>query len=286
MRRPRQNFPGATRRKRQRPYFKLLGKAVIFLVACIFILGSLRLLSVNLPYFKVRQVLVRENIKYPAPASIDASYLLGKNIFAVNLDRESRYLGELYPTYKRVRLYRILPNRLFADFVTRRPLAYVKLYRLFYLSDDLVLFDAPADIQDARLPVIFGMETKIFGPKAGYRYNLKELVLALRIIGELKLNKALKEFTIKKINAADLDNFSFYLLINSQPQDVVPEQMRIEDYRLLEVKISAERLREKMNILAGLLVKLKGQREKIRYIDLRFKDPLIKLIDKEIAFGG
>lgn len=274
MRRLRQNSPGAPQRKRQRPYFKFLGWAIIFLVAGIFILGSLRLLSVSLPYFKVKEVLIRENIKYPAPGSIDASYLLGRNIFGLDLEKESRYLGELYPAYKRVRLYRVLPNRLFADFVTRRPIAYVKLYRLFYLSDDLVLFNAPADIQDARLPVISGLETKIFGPKSGSRYNLKELVLALRVIGEIRLNKSLREYALKKISAGDWDNFSFYLLVNSRPQVSPPAEMRIG---MLEVKIGPERLREKINILAGLLAKLKGQGERIGYIDLRFKDPLIKL---------
>lgn len=263
MKRQRQNLSASPQGKKRKLNVRLLGFFVALFLAVIFALGILRNLAENLSYFKVRDVLVRQNFKYAAPASLDVSYLKGKNIFALDLDRESRYLGQVYPNYKRVRLFRLFPNRLFADFVTRRPVAYIKLYRTFYVSDDLVIFAAPGDAQeDPRLPVITGLETRIFGPKSGTRYTNRELILALRIIGELRLNRVMRNYALKRINAQSLENVSFYLL---------------DGLNLLEVRVGPESLREKINILAGLLIKLKGDRQRLTYIDLRFKDPVIKL---------
>jgi hypothetical protein len=246
---------------------------VILSLALVFVFAYLRQAAARLDYFRIKDILVRQNFRYPAPAHIDLSYLKGRNIFAVDLHKEAAYLSEIYPAYKRARLFRIFPDRILADFVTRRPIAYVKLYRLFYVSDDLVLVLAPLDAQDLRLPVITGLETRIFGPRSGSRYTNKELVLALKVIGELRLNKALRNYALKRINAQGLENFSFYLLYESRQQSVV----RPQEYRLLEVKIGPDSLRDKINILAGLLNKLKDNRDKVVYIDLRFKDPVIKL---------
>ncbi|MCX5713688.1 MAG: hypothetical protein NT033_02540, partial [Candidatus Omnitrophica bacterium] len=216
MRRQRQNSPAALQAKKRRVSFSYLIFFITSSLVLIFAFGFIRLVAVNSGFFKIKDIVVRRNFKYPAPASLDVAYLKGKNIFAVDLEKESSYLGQVYPNYKRVRLFRIFPDRLFADFVIRRPIAYVKLYRLFYVSDDLILFSAPLDVQDLRLPVITGLETRIFGPKSGVRYTNKELVLALRVIGEVRLNRALRNYAIKKINAQSLDNFSFYLLDESR----------------------------------------------------------------------
>ncbi len=277
MRRQRQNSTGSLQAKKRKVHWKLLSFFVTIFLALIFAFGYLRLAAENLGYFKIKNIVVRQNFKYPAPASLDVSHLLGKNIFALDLQKESANLMLIFPAYKRVRLFRIFPDRLFADFVTRRPIAYVKLYRLFYVSDDLVLFCAPADSQDLRMPVITGLETRIFGPRPGVRYTNKELVLALKVIGEFKLHKALRNYAIKRINAQSLEDFSFYLFDGS-PR---PTELKPQDYQLLEVKINHELLRDKMNILAGLITKLKNDRQKITYIDVRFKDPGIKLSHEE-----
>ena len=47
----------------------------------------------------------------------------------------------------------------------------------------------------------------------------------------------------------------------------------------VEVKISPEGLTNNMKILATLLRQLKDTRNQISYIDLRFKEPVIKLRD-------
>ena len=241
------------KRPRQKLLFNLILIVIIFL-GLIFITGSsLRTLK-TLDYFKLKDIIVKET------ASGDLSYLKGRNIFSINLKEESRYAAQLYPDYKKVRLIRILPNRLFVDFIRRRPLAYIKLYRYFCVDEDAVLFDM-SESEKEDLPVILGLDTKIFGPKTGQKYNIKELATSLDIIKEVQKNKILKDYKIKKIDVVSLSNTSFFTASG------------------LEIKLGQDNIKDKINILSGLLPQVKNDLGNIKYIDLRFKEPLIKLND-------
>ena len=48
---------------------------------------------------------------------------------------------------------------------------------------------------------------------------------------------------------------------------------------MLEVKISEGNIVEKIAIMSGLIKQEKGNLDKIKYIDLRFKDPVINFQD-------
>jgi predicted RNA binding protein with dsRBD fold (UPF0201 family) len=158
---------------------------------------------------------------------------------------------------------RLLPNRIFVYFIKRKPLALVKLYRYFYVDAENVLFDNEAQFPDTKLPLIAGLETKIFKPRSGTKYNLRELSVALDIIKNAARNRLLRGYQIKKIDVASLNNVSFYL--------------GNEITGALEVKINEDNLKDKINLLSGLLAQVKNNLTSIKYIDLRFKEPVIKL---------
>jgi hypothetical protein len=140
----------------------------------------------------------------------------------------------------------------------RSPLAFVKLYRYFYVDENCVLFDRRTGQEVPDLPVITGLETKIFGAKSGKKYNVKELGLALDIIKELNNNKALRDYKIKVIDVSNPMNSSVFLEGG------------------LEIKIGQEDLGKRINLLSTLLTNMKNDLKQIKYIDLRFKDPVIK----------
>lgn len=240
----------------------------IILIALFLISSAVKALK-NLDYFKVSEVVANRSEQ-----GLDFSYLVGRNIFSLNLDRESSYIAQLYPAYKKVSIFRILPERLFIVFTERKPMAYVKLYRYFFTDRDQVLFGTPAGVQEDSLPVITGLETKIFGVKPGKRYNIAELSEALRIIDTFALHKALKEYRIKRIEVGQLANASLslqlpdYLKAKASP---VPA--------LLEVKVGQGDIGDKIGVLADLLNQMKKDASNIKYIDLRFKEPVIKLKD-------
>jgi len=242
MRKPKFNFP-----------IKLIIIILIIFLGALFTVRNLLKLFKTSDYFKIKDIIIfsEENI-------VDLSYLKGENIFTVDLQKEAGYLMEQYPIYRKISLVRILPNRISINFIKRKPVAIIKLYRYFYVNEEAILFDMPEELENQDLPLILGLETKIFGPKIGRRYNIKELTIALNIIKELNLNRALKDYKIKRIDVANLSNASFTI-------------------KELEIKLDAYNIKDKFNILAGLLNQLKNDLNNIKYIDLRFKEPVIKL---------
>lgn len=239
------------RERRKAAYAKpllvlFLSGAMLFIV-----LGTVRRL-LGARYFSVRHI-----VSTKADVT-DLAYLKGKNIFSIDLKKESEFISELYPSYSKVRLIRVLPDRLFVDFTRRRPLAYVKLFRYFCVDEDQMLFDVPAQLDDPQLPLITGLESKIFGPKSGRRYQVRELALATQIIREVNANPVLKDVRVKVVNVAQAADASFFIGDS------------------LEVKIGQEEIKNRVAILGTLLAQSKKELRDIHYVDLRFKEPVIK----------
>jgi len=184
------------------------------------------------------------------------SYLKGKNIFSVNLKEEAKVIERLYPQYRYVRLIRILPNCLYVDFIKREPLAYVKLKDYFYIDEEAVLFDIDTPKE---VPIILGLENKISNPASGRKYNIKELNFAIELIKQIKTIRPLNLLKIKELNVEDLRYVTFLIA---------------ED---LEVRIGQEEIKDKLQILSNLINQLKNDLANIKYIDLRFKEPTVKL---------
>jgi len=210
-------------------------------------------------YFNIKDIIIKG-----APEA-GLSYLKGKNIFSLRLAEESAYILGAYPDYAKIKLVRVPPSRLFASFSSRQPLAYVKLYKYFAVDREGVFFSLPPGPLQQGLPVIVGLETKIFGPKPGSKYNTREIAVALSIIKEIKANSVLKGCAIRRINASSLANASFVLGVG--PTEGI------------EVRIGQERIKEKVMLLADVLSQEKPGIANIKYIDLRFREPVIKFKD-------
>lgn len=235
--------------------------------------GILKILG-SKDYFKIKEIMTNEDntidgstmltINPERSRGIDLSYLKGKNIFSIDLRQESQDIVQQNPVYRKIRLIRVIPNRIFVDFIRRKPIALIKLYRYFAVDEEGMVFEVPKELDYAQLPLILGLETKIFGAKSGRIYKLKELALALDIIREAKNNQTLRGYKIKIINVTDINNASFFLLLTG-------------GFEGLEIKLDADELKEKFAILTGILSQDKENLVKIKYIDLRFKEPVIKL---------
>jgi cell division septal protein FtsQ len=244
---------------------------VIFLAA--FFLTSLWKGLKNSRYFKIKDVLDSQGMELTA-----FSYLKGRNIFNIDLKAESQDIQELYPNCQKIRLVRVMPNRLVIDFIKRIPVAYVKLFRFFCVDDEAVLFDVPRSSEFADLPIIVGLDTKIFGPKAGKAYNIMELKFALDVIKEIKNNKILEGYKIKRIDVLRPGNTSFLI---TAPQEASPDPKEevTAGIQGLDIKIGQDDIKDKIATFSQLLIQLKKDWNNIRYIDLRFKEPVIKFKD-------
>jgi hypothetical protein len=225
-------------------------------------------------FFKVREVVA-------FGGNADAlTYLKGKNIFSIDLDREAWAISQVNPDCRKVVLVRNLPDRIIVYFNRRKPVALIKLYKAFVIDDEGVLLNAQDSAEEADLPVIVGLETKIFGAKAGKRYTSPELTLALNIIGELKSNRFLKSYKIRRVDVTNLQNAAFFIPFLALSADKVqPQQGSPRSLEGLEVRIGTDNIKNKMMMLAGIFLQSKNDILNIKYVDLRFKDPVIKLRD-------
>ncbi|MFH0935340.1 MAG: cell division protein FtsQ/DivIB [Candidatus Omnitrophota bacterium] len=221
-------------------------------------------------YFKIKDVVCRHE------QGIDLSYLKGRNIFAVNLEKQAQYIQSFHPDYKAIKLVRVFPNRIFVYFLKRKPAALVKLYKNFIMDKEGILCNVPADAGELQLPLVVGLETRIFGPSAGKRYNLKETGLILSIIREFERNRAFQDYRIKKIDVKNIGDTSIFLLFPPEAADFSRDNNRGIAYDGLEVKLGQDNIRRKLAILGGVITRGKLDLANIKYIDLRFTKPVIK----------
>lgn len=262
-------FPAKLKKRPPLPS-RLVFICVAVLLGIIFAAGYTWRAFRSSDYFKIRDVVCWHE------QGIDLSYLKGKNIFAINLEKESRYIQSFHPDYKAIKLARVFPDRIFVYFLKRNPAALVKLYKNFIMDKEGVLCNAPADASELQLPLVVGMETKVFGPSAGKRYNLKETGLILSIIREFERNRAFKGYRIKKIDVKNIGDTSIFLLFPPGSADFSQGNNRGIAYDGLEVKLGPDNIRRKLAILGGVITRGKLDLANIKYIDLRFTKPVIK----------
>jgi hypothetical protein len=247
--------------------------AVLIILILLFIAGIGFNFLATSDYFRIRDVIARY------PNSADLSYLKGKNMFSLDLKRESRFLLQFYPDFSSIRIIRVLPNRLFVDFVKRKPIAIVRLTKNFSIDKYGVFFSAPSAPEESNLPVIAGLERKITGARPGMRYNVRELNLALNILNEIRKNRVFREFSIKRIDVATIGNAAVYFPFAQKIPEKVAVVQAAPIFEDLEVKLGADNTRDEISFLAGLFLQYKNDLPNIKYIDLRFKEPTIKYKD-------
>jgi cell division septal protein FtsQ len=248
---------------------KIISLLVIISLAFSFVIGYIWKVLTTADFFAVKQVIVRNSDN-------QFDYLKGRNIFSLNLTNEARGVFFKCPDCRKVRFARILPNCIVVDFLKRKPVALVKFYKNFAIDEQGVLFTPDLAMDESGLPVIYGLETKIFAPKPQISYKRLELSLALNIINEFKANKAFTGFSLKRIDVANPGSAGFFMLLPRQIANYTLAAARTE-WAGFEVRTGVTNIRQKMMILGGLVTQERKEWANIKYIDLRFKEPLIKL---------
>lgn len=249
---------------------------LIILLALGAVLGYIWRILSNADYFLVNDVVSRESVR------ADLSYLKGKNIFSLNLTQEANRIARSCPDCLRVRLARVLPDRIYLELIRRRPVALIKLYRYFAVDEHGFIFASSTQpeyggvsAEQAGLPVIAGLETKVFGPRPGIRYENEELFAALSIIKEASRTPLLRGYKIQKINVAGIDNITVQIPVPG-PQGHYSGWKAPGKKAFLEIKFGRGGIRDKVAIMAGLINQEKQNLGNIKYIDLRFNEPVIK----------
>ena len=283
--------PGTQGTKKIAPGQKVLTGALITCVAVFSVAVYASVLLKRLSYFKVKEVFIKESYRSndllqalsdPAEGTVDLSYLKGRTIFSLDLSHEASRILAAYPRYKKVRLIKIFPNRLFVHCIKRRAIAVVALPRNFFVGEDLALSPAPAVMsrEDADLPVVAGLERKIASVRLGKKYFVPELMLAIGIVREVRINSELRNYSLKKIDVSNIENTSIFV---SVPYSALAGSSAQKNPAAgsLEVKLGQDDIKAKISLLGELFLHYRRKLSLLEYVDLRFKEPVIKLKDEK-----
>lgn len=234
--------------------------------------------------FTVQRVVIRENDGI-ADGEKSFAYFKGRNIFSIDLARESARIALSYPSYRKIRLTRFPPDCIFVDFLRRTPVACVHAARPVYVDDGAVMFYLWQDENPPGLPVINGLERRISQVRLGRRSELREVGLSLAVINAARADKTLKDCRIRMIDVSSPDNLVFFLLLPGQQAAAPVNPARPRDLPAgepgIEVRVGAEGIPQRMQILSTVLTQMRATALNIKYIDLRFKEPVIKFKNME-----
>ena len=220
-------------------------------------------------YFQIKDV-IHINPLYEMPGQTKLPYsseLIGENIFKVDLLKESKRLCRKYPEYRNIIFYRNLPDRITISFKIRQAVALLRLTGDFYVDQNGVLFryrhdSALVDLQkySPSVPEIIGFENKIPYPRSGQQYNQKALQTILQFINQInKDNKLAGQLMPKEINASNINDIILFTSYGC---------------RINLGGINS--LGKNLSILGELINKTNLDFKQIEYIDLRFREPVVR----------
>ncbi|MGE5308449.1 MAG: cell division protein FtsQ/DivIB [Deltaproteobacteria bacterium] len=222
-------------------------------------------------FFSVKKVIIREKDDITENESAFA-YFNGRNIFAVDLARESQRIALSFPSYRKIRLTRFLPDCIFVDFLRRTPVACIRAAKPLCVDDAAVLFELEKPAEPLGLPVIAGIERKLGQYRPGRICLLKELAVSLEVIRAAGQDKTLSRYRLGTIDVSTPASIVCFLY---------PREAVAAGDAALEVRLGAESVAAKLQILATVLTQMRGNAANIKYIDLRFNEPVIKFKNME-----
>lgn len=250
------NSPGKKGRSKRSPRLYRIAAAVFIAAVCFYVVFALG----KSGFFTIREIKVRDNRPIEIPG------LTGRNIFSVDLRKKALSAMRRYPRYCRIRIYRVLPDRIYVDFSERKPLACIKCEHPVLVDESGFLFPLPEGTQAGQdLPVIEGLGGKLGLSSYGKRQSFAQLQLALSVI---KGFEAYPSLGILRIRNVEVNGAGAVAGIVFKEDDSRAQEM--------QVKFGGERIGEKIGILATIFGHYSGDLRNISYIDLRFSEPVIK----------
>lgn len=243
-------------RKSRRFNFKPLTIAILSLIILvIFLKAALQFLK-NSDFFQIKKITYPKVVQIPSYS--DIFDLMGRNLFSVNIKEVSEKVKKNFPQLTQVRLLRHLPDELIIEAQKRKPLALVKLSdKYFSVDSDCVIISESNRTQDNNLPLILGIMSRPISLRIGQIYDDSNLKFGLEIIQEIDKISYLKNFALSKVDVSNLSR-TLFAFTNG-----------------IEVIIGEENISERLKLLAVVISRLSNELDKIKYIDLRFKEPAI-----------
>ena len=208
----------------------------------------------HLNYFKIRGIAVDPSL--PFIDKKELAGLIGKPIFLVNLDGLQEKLSGKYPQAAHLKIVKRYPDQVAIIAKKRLPLAWIIVKdRSFFLDAEGVLLPKNEQLMND-LPLVLGWQATAGKIHLGRVFPGDDIQTALEIIKSFKANKIFFRYHLDKSNVRNLSGIS----------------MEVSNTAVI---IDKDKIDEKMDIL-GIMLSQRGlDLSQIKYIDLRFKEPII-----------
>ena len=199
------------------------------------------------------------DVRLPAdPAFKLTEPLIGHNLWDVNVSSLADSLKRQQPQLKRVRAIRVIPNTIEIEVVRRVPAGQIRLGQWYAVDDEGFIFPA-SDAQPRQdLITIKGIDESKPAMKPGQVSENERLQTGLRVIARLKQAPALSGLKVAAVDVRD------------------PHQLNVLLDQEIEVRFGGEEdLLGQLGRLRAVVKMITKNPLAVRYVDVRFADPVI-----------
>ena len=206
------------------------------------------------PLFEIKDVMIDRSIQFIDLRSLKD--LKGHNIFKVDIKQIEHQIAEHYPYIAQLRVVRQLPDRILILAKKREPLMQVYFKKKYLLLDTegVALYYTLAP---AALPQVYGIPLERDWLFLGGHIHGPELSKVADILNSFKASPYLNHWRIHAVQAGNLSKIDM----------LVGENMH--------VILDQDNTQVKIEVLQMLISANKIDLNKVKYIDLRFKEPVI-----------
>jgi cell division septal protein FtsQ len=193
-----------------------------------------------------------------SPLKVPKSSLVGRNIWAVDIESLAQDLKAQQPHLKELRVVRMLPQTLRVETVERTPVAQVLLRSWHPVDRDGYILPASGTTPAEGLVILRGVEDSKSPLAPGKTQTGARVMRALKLIDQLRGSSWLLGHQLSVVDAAD------------------PEQITFVLDQGMEIRCGSQtRLTQDLKRLKTVLQQVAKRELNVRYIDLRFQDPVI-----------
>ncbi len=182
----------------------------------------------------------------------------GENIFRIDLQKLQRRLAFRYPQISDLKVLRLFPDRLLITARKRLPFLQTMISNLVVTLDDDGVVISTKSKRDTVIPFVLGIDERNTRVALGRPLRSKLLKAVLEIVKRFQSNENLSGYDVEKIKVESLSRIHLYLS---------------NDLRVL---MDAQQVNEKLLQLGLFLSSKKIDISSTQYIDLRYKDIIVK----------
>ncbi len=245
--------------KKSKPSRKITARivGVLLVLFLVIVIGrKMTELIKHASLFSIKKITHHPSLRFINSVQLDA--LKGQNIYEVDTVSIQKDLQKRYPAVSQLRVLRRLPDEIHIEARMRLPVAKFLIADRFYVVDKKCTVFPQRQSTAFVLPLVTGFKSEDRIYQDGDTIRSAKCEVALAIISGLHRNKNLSKKRIIKIDVGNLS------------------EIKLNLHGDIAVLIDANDIKRQLSMLEMILFKQERRPDEFKYIDLRFKEPIIR----------